>query len=295
MDVKTLKDRLVNAYAVDNLNKIALVLINLYQSQQYSVLQKIAEMIGDYIDIEIDDKGKGFSKLMMLYHPDKAAFHISEIEKLANANDFDRLLDYSHILRLEKIEEIAQSLDSFEDIDYSPVYGWDTEAEGFRIVNDYEKKTTFQQQNYTKNDGLTFYDAIKIRYYGHTEIEYPTYYLEDIDEFELSASNINDLEGVQYCKHVVKLDLSANSIADIDLLCSLQNIEELNLSDNEIHDIAALSNLSNLKSLFLNNNNISDLSPLFELTELELVEVLDNPVNALHVQQLQELGVNVVC
>jgi Leucine-rich repeat (LRR) protein len=295
MDITILRNKLISAYSTDNLNKIALVLINLYQNQQYSVLQKVAEMIDEYVDIQIDEKGKGFSKLMMLYHPDKAAFHILEIEKLASAGDYDKLLEYSHILRLEKIEQIAQSLDSYEDIDYSPVYSWDADAEGFRIVNDYNDSTKTQYQKQTRNQGLSFYDAIKIRYYGHTDIEYPTYYLEDIDEFELSTSNIVDLDGIQYCIHAKTIDLSDNSICDIDLLSSLQGIEEINLSENEINEISALSNLSNLKSVFLNNNNINDLSPLFELTELELVEVLDNPVNKAHVQQLKELGVNVVC
>ena len=65
----------------------------------------------------------------MLYHPDRAGYHIKEINRLASENNFDSLLEYSHILKLERIEEIVVSLRSYEDIDYSTVYDWDMETE----------------------------------------------------------------------------------------------------------------------------------------------------------------------
>jgi Leucine-rich repeat (LRR) protein len=258
------------------------------------MLQKIAEIIDEYVEIEIDDKGKGFSKFMMLYHPDKADFHIAEINKLVSANNFDKLLEYSHIFKLERIDEIANALNSYEDIDYAPVYDWDAEVEGFRIMNDDETTSKIYKSASSKKKGLTFYDAVKIRHYGHTNIEYPTYYLEDIDEFELSSSDIDDLEGIQFCKHAKTVDLSDNLISDISLLSSLSYIEELNLSENEICDIDSLSNLTNLHTAYLNNNYISDISPLFELPSLELVELIENKVNITQVEQLRELGVTVI-
>ena len=106
MDIKELQQMLLEAYSTSNLNKISLTLLNLYKTQQYQVLQKISELISDFVTVTIKDDGKGFSKLIMLYHPDRAGYHKGEINRLAVENNFDRLLEYSHILKLERIGEI---------------------------------------------------------------------------------------------------------------------------------------------------------------------------------------------
>ena len=41
MTINELQTRLLEAYSVGNLNKISLTLINLFKTQQYSVLQKL--------------------------------------------------------------------------------------------------------------------------------------------------------------------------------------------------------------------------------------------------------------
>lgn len=293
MKIKELQHRLQEAYTIDNLNKISLTLINLYKNQQYLILQKIAEIISDSIIIEIEADGKGFSKLMMLYHPDRALYHIAEINKLAEQNSFGGLLEYSHILKLERIEEIAASLNSFEDIDYSPVYDWDMDTEGFSIVNDSEPAEVIKTKTRTKLIGYSFYDAIKIREYGHTDIEFPPYYLADIDEFELSSSDINDLDGIEYCIHAKTIDLSNNRITNLDPLMGLINLRELNLSDNQIGYIDVLSNLVNLISVQLSNNCLEDISPLFELEKLEYVDLSGNKIDIEQINKLTGLGITV--
>jgi len=291
MTIKELHKNLLEAYSVKNLNNISLTLINLQKNEQYSILRKIAEIISDFVTIDITDEGKGFSKFMMLYHPDRAGFHIKEINRLAEQGNFDGLLDYSHILKLERIEEIANSLDGYEDIDYSPVYEWDMDIEGFRIFkdNDSAKKTKTKAKAKTYN----FYNAIKIRQYGHTNIDFPSYYLEDIDEFELSSSDIDDLDGIQFCLHAKTIDVSDNKIYDLQPLIGLTSIEELNLSDNKIDDIMVLSSLVNLKSIYLSNNSIKDISPLFELEKLEYADLSGNNIHMDKINELIELGVTV--
>lgn len=289
MTIKELQHTLREAYSVKNLNNIALTLINLYKNQQYSILQKIAEIISDFVSIEITDDGKGFSKFMMLYHPDRAGFHLNEIDRLTEQNDFDGLLACSHILKLERIEEIAASLSDYEDIDYSPVYEWDITMEGFTIVDESRPK----ENTVSRNKGFVFYDAIKIREYGHTDIEYPSYYLEDIDEFELSSSDIIDLDGVQFCIHAKTIDVSNNRISDLTPLIGLTNLEELNLSDNRVGFIDALSYLTNLKSLQIENNYIEDISPLFDLPKLEYADLSGNKIAIAQINKLVNLGVAV--
>ena len=293
MTIAELNKELLEAYTVGNLNKISLTLINLFKSKQYSVLQKIAEIISDFADIEIKNDGKGFSRFMMLYHPDRASFHINEINKLTEQNNFSDLLNYSHILKLERIEEIASSLNSYEDIDYAPVYEWDFETEGFSVVYDNQPIEIVKTKTKTKLIGYTFYDAIKLREYGHTEIEYPSFYLEDIEEFELSSSDINDLDGVQFCIHARTIDLSNNRISDLSPLTGLTNLEELNLSDNQIGFIDDLSNLIGLKSVILSNNFIEDISPLFELEKLEYVDITGNSISPEQIDKLIEMGITV--
>jgi len=282
---------LKEAYTIDNLNKISLTLINLYKNQHYSILQKITEIISDYITIEIKDDGKGFSKLMLLYHPDRAGYHINEIDRLTEQGNFDGLLEYSHILKLERIEEIATSLNSFEDIDYAPVYDWDINTEGFSIIDDSQPVKAVKTKTNTKLTGYTFYDAIKLREYGHTEIEYPSYYLEDIEEFELSSSDINELDGIQFCINAKTIDVSNNRITDLSHIAGLINMEELDLSDNQIGYIDVISNLTNLKSIKLSNNCFEDILPLFELEKLEYAELSGNRIDIEQINKLIESGV----
>jgi len=291
MQTKELQHKLLEAYSVKNLNNISLTLINLHKAGNFATLQRISEIISDFVTVTIKDDGKGFSRLMMLYHPDRASFHINEINRLAGENNVDRLLEYSHILKLERIEEIAVALKSYEDIDYSPVYDWDFEAEGFTIINDSEPADILRTKTNTKRVGYSFYDAIKIREYGHTDIEYPSIYLEETEEFELSSSDINDLYGVQFCINARTIDLSDNRISDITPLFGLTKLEEINLSDNEVGYLDGIGNLVNLKNILLSGNYIEDLSPLFELPMLEYADLRDNRFDVEQISALIESGV----
>jgi hypothetical protein len=293
MKIKELQQLLLEAYTTSNLNRISLTLINLYKNQQFSILQKISEILSDFLEINISKDGKGFSKLLMLYHPDRAAYHINEINKLTEQNNFNGLVEYSHILKLERIDEIAATLNSYEDIDYAPVYEWDMDIEGFSIIYDSQPIERIRTKTRTDLIGYTFYDALKLREYGDTDIDFPSYYLEDIDEFELSSSDINDLEGIQFCIHAISIDLSNNRITDLEPIIGLKDLEELNLSDNQIGYIDDLSNLLNLKSIILSNNVFDDISPLFELKKLEYADLSGNKIDIKQINRLIEAGVTV--
>jgi hypothetical protein len=293
MEIQTLKNNLLESYTTANLNIISVVLLNLYKNQQFNALQKIADLISDFVMVEIDENGKGFSKLMLLYHPDRGEYHRKEIEKLVEADNFDALLNYSHILKLERIEEMASALESLEDIDYSPVYAWDFGDDGYTVQSDSGKKQKTGNLNNRKNKPVTFYEAVKIRQYGNTKISFPAYYLEDIDEFEFAESDIDDLDGIQYCIHAVNVDLSDNRIADLRLLENLGMIEMLNLSDNQIADIDSLEYLTNLRELNLANNRIRDISPLFSLENLEFIDLSGNPLQPGQIRRLRNNGITV--
>jgi hypothetical protein len=294
MTIEELSIKLMEAYSDKSLNNITLTLLSLYKDEQYGSLNKIAEMICDFVAIEISPDGKGFSKLMMLYHPDRGDFHRNTIAKLTYEGNYDALLEYSHILKLIRVDEIAKLIDSYEDIDYSPIYSWDWEskAESFNIVTDKTTKKSRREKPH-RQMLYSFYDAFKIRIYGNTKTEIPFYYFDDIDELELSGSSIDNLDGIQFCTHAVVVDLSENQISDLTELWGLSLIEDLNLSGNQIEMIDTLSNLTNLRQLDLSYNRITEISPLFELGKLGSVNLSGNPVNGAQVEELRELGVEV--
>jgi Leucine-rich repeat (LRR) protein len=299
MTTNELYINLKEAYSNTNLNKITVTLINLYREEQFGTLRQITEMIGESIEIPYDSDSKAFSRMMMLYHPDRGDFHRNEIDRLAETDDRDGLLNYAHILMLSKIEEIASTLSSYEDIDYSPVYEWDIDLNNFTIINTRsknsdEESTDVIDESRAGQQGCTFYEGIQLRMFGDTSTGFPSYYLEDLDEFELSQSGISDLDGVQHCTHAIVMDLSGNSISDISLLWNLTLLEELNLSGNYIHEIDSLVNLRNLKTLNLSHNAVRDVSYLLHLPCLEYVDLTGTKVNQSQINKLEETGVTVV-
>ncbi|MBN2480163.1 MAG: leucine-rich repeat domain-containing protein [Bacteroidales bacterium] len=296
MNISELHKKIIAAYSDQNLHNITITLIHLYRMEQFGTLEHITGMIGESVNITIDPELKYFSKLMMLYHPDRGPYHRMEINRLSSQNDYDGLMNYKHILLLDRIEEMAKTLSCMEDIDYSPVYEWDLNADGFHIV-DYDTSATFREEkDFTAhcNSGVNFYEAFQLRMFGSTTTDFPVYYLEDIEEFELAQSGIDDLSGIQYCIHARTMDLSGNAISDISYIWELSMLEDLNLSDNRLEMIDGLSNLQNLRSINLSDNDITDVSPLMRLNKLEYAELSGNRITRKQIRSLEALGITVV-
>jgi len=288
-----LHQKLKEAYTEANLNKISRNLIRLYTEKQYDQLKKIAGMITEWVTIEIGEDKKGFSKLIMLYHPDRIQYYHNELEHYLTSKNHTRLLRLEHILVIQDIEEISMILDNYEDIDYSVEYEWDADTTGFSYFSDSAPPKYSTRKTKVSKSNYSFYEAVKIRNYGNTTTEIPTWYFEDWDEIELTESEIDDLDGIEYCINAVTVDLSLNSITDISPLFGLSSIEDLNLSDNKIGYIDALSNLLKLKTVNLSNNQIDDISPLYDLPELETCDISGNKVPITQIHELEELGVTV--
>ncbi|MBL7967127.1 MAG: leucine-rich repeat domain-containing protein [Prolixibacteraceae bacterium] len=290
---ESLSTRLLEAYSDTNLNKIARNLIRLYKEKEFEKLNIISGMISEWVEITIEPDGKGFSKIISLYHPDRGEFYRDKIAELVRLNKLATLEKFRHIFVIQDIEEIAANIESFEDIDYHPEYVWDAGSAGFGFHRNNRKNTRHKQRE--RFDGYTFYEAMQIRQYGDTDTSFPTYYLEDMDEVELSESEISDLDGAEFCVHTISMDLSGNLIADLSPLSSLHGLRELNLSGNKLSYIDALSNLQQLRSVDLSNNEIDDISPLFELSALEYADLTGNRVPQAQIRELRDLGVSVDC
>ena len=292
-DDNTLYSQLKEAYTETNLNKISRNLIRLYTEKQYDQLKTIAGMITDWVTIKIGEDKQGFSKLIMLYHPDRIQYYHDELENYLTSGNLSRLQRLEHILVIQNIEEIALVLDNYEDIDYSVEYEWDADSTGFSYFSDTSSPKHSERKTKVSKSSYSFYDAVRIRNYGNLTTEIPSWYFEDWDEIELTESEIVDLDGIEYCINAVTVDLSGNSITDISPLFGLTSIEELNLSDNKIGYIDALSNLLKLKSVDLSNNHIDDISALFDLPELEFCDISGNKVPLAQVLELEDPGISV--
>ncbi|HCX24896.1 MAG: hypothetical protein CMB80_27285 [Flammeovirgaceae bacterium] len=288
MNLQDQYHQLLEAYSDDNLNRITGKLILLYKNKNYGKIRELVNRISKFALIEEENDARCFSRLMMLYHPDKGQQIRNAIEQMYLTKDAEGLKQFSHVLLLDDMDQV-QVTTVDEDVDYQPEFQWDVQSrDGFSY--DGEEEDTNEEEGFEKS----FYNLIKIREYGRLDVEFPTYYLEDFEEFEMAYSDLETLDGVQYCKHVRILDASNNQLTDIEELWGLENLEELYLANNQIGYIDALSNLANLKMVDLSGNEIDDITPLFELEHLEFVNLLGNQVPSHQIQQLMHKGVMVM-
>ncbi|MFB6318620.1 leucine-rich repeat domain-containing protein [Saccharicrinis sp. FJH54] len=290
MTTKELYTKLTEAYSDKNLNRITAKLILLYKNRNYGKISEMANKISRIIAIDEENDARCFSRLIMLYHPDKGGQIRSAIERQYAQNDEAALRAFSHILLLGDPDLVVVE-DVAEDVDYHPEYMWDVDMkDGFGYDDpdgDVEASTEVDYER-------SFYNLIKIWEYGDVSIEFPSYYLEDFEEFEMAYSGLESLDGVEYCIHAKVLDLSDNRISDIGNLWNLQHLEELYLGNNRIGFIDSLSNLTSLRVLDLSGNRIDDVSPLMNLENLELVNLIGNPVPATQIKQLNAKGIIVM-
>jgi Leucine-rich repeat (LRR) protein len=274
--MEDLYEELLEAYSDKNLNRITGKLIDLYKNRKYAEIRNIANSISKYIIIDEEKDAKCFSKLIMLYHPDKGDYFRMHIRSLYLAKDMESLEKYAHIRLVDNIDNIdVQVID--DDIDYQPEYMWYEQESD--LYDSYHEEGDRNEMDFEPEEiEKTFYNAVKLREYGTLEVYFPTWYLRDLEEFEMEFAGITSLFGIEHCNHLIVLDLSNNEISDLADLWSLQRLEELYLANNEIGYIDALSNLSRLRIIDLSGNQIDDISPLFELKHLEYINLMDNKV-----------------
>lgn len=277
MKNKDLYKELKDAYSDNNLNQITGNLIRLYKTKNWPQIRGIANRISEYVLIDEEKISKCFSKLIMLYHPDKGEYYRNSIDKLYAAENFDKLNTYSHIFILEELD-YTFDIPVDEELDYHPEYKWDPEEEGFKFFTDSDELTE-DEEFYSEEDyERTFYDAVKFRMRGDIETEYLIPYLENAEEIELSECKIKTLDCIDYCRQATVLNLSNNEIDDLSDLRSLKKLEELYLSGNKVGLVDPLARLFNLRIIDLSDNNINDITELYGLEKLEYLNIIGNYV-----------------
>ncbi len=295
MNNKDLYIKLKDAYSDENLNKVTAKIIELYKSRQYDEIREIIRIVSEYIDINDDRINRCFSKLIMIYHPDKGNQYRKEIDGIYRSGKIEMLTRFSHILTIQDIEAITMSEEFDPDIDYTPQYEWDYDNSGYEYFYDYDEEPEHDLFSfYDEETDNSFFSVVKRKLYGNMDIDMPPYYLEDLEEIEMAEYEIDYLDGIHYCKHVKNLDLSRNNITDITDIVNLISLEELYLSDNQIGFIDAIYNLRRLRIVDLSNNNIDDLSPLFKLENLEYVNIIGNNIPKDQIERLKQKEIIVI-
>jgi hypothetical protein len=293
VEIKDLYQSLKEAYTSENLHQISSRIIDMFRNHQYDALRAIQKVVNEYIPAQEEQVNRIFSRLIMLYHPDRLKHAVEKIEGAFLGGDFETLYTMSHILTVQNLEPESVTVSSIiSDEDLAEEFGWDAGDDGYSYFTE-EEYDPEQEEDLGYTDRSFLY-ALKRRVYGNLNVDFPMYLLEDLEEIEMADYEIESLEGIDACRHARVIDLTNNNLTDVTDLEELRQVERLYLANNHIGMIDALSNLIVLQVLDISFNDVDDLSPLFELNHLDYLNVVGNRVPDWQVEELRARGVTVI-
>ncbi|RLD54792.1 MAG: hypothetical protein DRI97_10775 [Bacteroidetes bacterium] len=294
METGELYSKLKDAYTTENLGLVSGRIIEMFRDKKHDALRAMQKVVNEYIPCHEEKVNKIFSRLIMLYHPDRLRQNLVLLEKAYKADDFESLYSMSHILTVQNLEPGHVVLSSvFTEEDLAEEFAWDEGADGFSYFMAEEE---LEQDEY-EDSGLerrSFLSVLKRRVYGNLNVDFPMYLLEDLEEIEMADYELEDLDGISACHYARAVDLSNNNLTDISELGELRQVERLYLSNNQIGLIDVLNMLSVLQVLDISYNDVDDISPLFELNYLSYLNVMGNRIPAWQLEKLQLKGVSIV-
>lgn len=281
--IKELYGKLISEYTKDKLQQLSVQIIDAYKNGKKEIIDRFAKRIminpADYIN----KSNRLFMKIIVFYHPDKYNSIINNLNRYYKENNLTELQKYARYIALPEYYTDRETSDRYE-FEYKEEYGYgredfrDSQQEyRWNDFHDFEDDNAYQQDDRPIEYG--FIEVVKYMMYGNRDIDFlakDLYCLEG--ELDLSYSDIEDLDGAEYCVNVVSMDLSGNSISNIYPLKSLPYLSSLYLSHNEIYDIGPIAELTPLKALDLSYNEIENIESLLELPDLEYVNLIGNKI-----------------
>ena len=305
--VHELSEKLLASYTVHNLTRITSTLIEIYKARNYETLKKIVNSITEYIGLKTNDhsanQNRYFSRLIILYHPDKINSYHKTISQAVQNNDGSALTPLSHIfVTTDLIVNYATSgsgkhNQSYTDDNYVP------DPEIFADLNNFVFDLSELEEIDTNEPAYADYDELDDWEQPEIDHELDDFFTRDGNSFQDIANKMNigrtnqlvlqnarltTLDGIENFSSLTHLNLSKNLIHDIYLLCVLDKLEELDLADNQIFSVFPLCTLKNLRVLDLACNKIDDISDLDRLTRLEYVNLIGNPVPEYQINRLKK-------
>ena len=295
MEITTLYDNLRAAYTPENLGQISGRIIHMFRDRRYDALRYIQKVVNEYTPCAEEKINKVFSKLIMIYHPDRLSQSLKKMEEAYLRGDFEELYAMSHILTIQNLEPDRVIVSEvLTDEDLAEEFRWDETVDGYSYFTGGEGNYEEEQEEIDEYYTHSFLMALKRRVYGNLNVDFPMYLLEDLEEIDMADYEIESLDGIEACRYARVVDLSNNNLTEIDDLQELHQVERLYLSNNHIGLIDAVSNLIVLQVLDISYNDVDDLSPLFELSHLSYLNVMGNRIPAWQLEKLQLNGVTVV-
>ena len=294
METGELYSKLKDAYTTENLGLVSGRIIEMFRDKKHDALRAMQKVVNEYTPCNEEKVNKIFSRLIMLYHPDRLRQNLELLEKAYKADDFESLYSMSHILTVQNLEPGHVALSSvFTEEDLAEEFGGEDGADGFSYFMAEEE---LEQDEYVDSgvERRSFLSVLKRRVYGNLNVDFPIYLLEDLEEIEMADYELEDLDGISACHYARAVDLSNNNLTDISELGELRQVERLYLSNNQVGLVDALYNLSVLQVLDISYNDVDDLSPLFELNYLSYLNVMGNRIPAWQLEKLQLKGVSIV-
>ena len=271
--------KIIDYYSEENLTKITQKIIHAYKSKQFSYLIGIGNLIDESMVKRSSNIQKLFSKLIMLYHPDRVNMYRNKIKNLSDINnsDFEK---YAHIITVTENLDKIQFTQKVESVDSEIEYEYGYDDEDFdSVIDENDSEDAYGNEDMSHFD-FDFISLLRYKELGNIEDELPSFYFEELEgELTLPDSNLFDISGLEKCTNIEVLDLSNNQIINIIPIGFLSKLTDINLSGNNIHDISVLDNLQNLQRVDISFNEIDDISPLFELQNLEYVNIIGNNVS----------------
>ena len=293
MEIGDLYNKLKIAYTAENLGVVSGRIIGLFRDKKHHALRAIQKVVNEYTPSNEEKINKVFSRLIMLYHPDRLSQNLKQLEQAYQGGDFESLYSMSHILTVQNLEPEHVLLSSvLTEEDLAEEFGWDEGADGYSYFMAEE-----ESEEEDVDSGLerrSFLSVLKRRVYGNLNVDFPMYLLEDLEEIEMADYELEDLDGISACHYARAVDLSNNNLTDISELGELHQVERLYLSNNQIGLIDSLYNLSVLQVLDISFNDVDDISPLFELNYLSYLNVMGNRIPAWQLEKLQLQGITIV-
>jgi len=294
VEIRELYQNLKEAYTSENLGLISGRIIDMFRDHKYDALRAVQRVVNEYTPCEGEKINKVFSRLIMLYHPDRLGQSVNRLEEAYGAGDFETLYAMSHILTVQNLEPDHVTVSSvITDEDLAEEFGWDEGVDGYSyFMAEEEADMDLQQEG--DYAGPSFLTALKRRVYGNLNVDFPMYLLEDLEEIEMADHELEYLDGIDACRQARAVDLSNNNLTDISDLGFLHQVERLYLANNHVGLIDSLSNLTVLQVLDISFNDVDDLSPLFELSHLSYLNAMGNRIPSWQLEKLHLKGVTVV-
>ena len=187
--IEMIFQKLMQGYTKKNLNHISSVIIEAYRRKDFHFLNELTLSIREYMPVQQDQISKLFSRLMMLYHPDRLEVYRKAMTELFNEGDAASLNRYAHVfVMLEKIKQKPFNKHEAKEQTESHTRG----SKRHRSADPDDDILTGEADD--------FISALKQKEYGNLDVVYHKQDLANTEgEIELSGYHIRDLSGLELC------------------------------------------------------------------------------------------------